>query len=223
MSDLYALKSDVEFWSSAESSFRNLHESLKSPLEALNFDNDSVLSKLRATNVPLPPPPLTTSPSPQTSSPFPHRLSRIASVGGKEISLTSELTNQSDDVEAMMVLLRERLQHAKTQRITVRLRRKDLAIKLYSARLLRDSLTQRANLLTLRHNILLDELSSCSEDAIRTSVQLEKCMQINAVNDAFYIWYAGPFATINNFRLGNLPSRPIEWTEINAALGQVGS
>ena len=45
-------------------------------------------------------------------------------------------------------------------------------------------------------------------------------MQCNVINDAFHVWYAGPFATINGFRLGNLPFRPIEWTEINAALGQ---
>ena len=49
---------------------------------------------------------------------------------------------------------------------------------------------------------------------------LRKLAQCNAINDAFHIWYAGPFATINGFRLGNLTTRPIEWTEINAALGQ---
>ena len=40
-------------------------------------------------------------------------------------------------------------------------------------------------------------------------------------NDAFYIWHAGPFATINGFRLGRLPVENVEWAEINAALGQV--
>lgn len=49
---------------------------------------------------------------------------------------------------------------------------------------------------------------------------MKKLMQMNAINDAFFIWYSGPFATINNFRLGNLPAKPVEWTEINAALGQ---
>ena len=30
----------------------------------------------------------------------------------------------------------------------------------------------------------------------------------------------GHFGTINNFRLGRLPSVPVEWSEINAAWGQ---
>ena len=40
------------------------------------------------------------------------------------------------------------------------------------------------------------------------------------MNDTFYIWFAGPYATINTFRLGNIPQRPVDFTEINAALGQ---
>eukprot|EP00959_Pyramimonas_sp_CCMP1952_P076087 1590125-Pyramimonas_sp.AAC.1 len=28
-------------------------------------------------------------------------------------------------------------------------------------------------------------------------------------NDAFHIWHSGPFGTINNFRLGRLPSAPV--------------
>ena len=45
-------------------------------------------------------------------------------------------------------------------------------------------------------------------------------MQINAINDAFYVWYIGPFGTINSFRLGTLPIKQINWDEMNAALGQ---
>lgn len=32
--------------------------------------------------------------------------------------------------------------------------------------------------------------------------------------------HSGQFGTINNFRLGRLPSVPVEWNEINAAWGQ---
>ena len=42
----------------------------------------------------------------------------------------------------------------------------------------------------------------------------------NALNDSFYIWYEGHFGTINNFRLGRLPTQTVEWNEINAAWGQ---
>jgi hypothetical protein len=41
-------------------------------------------------------------------------------------------------------------------------------------------------------------------------------MQINALNDAFYIWFSGPFATINGFRVGKLSNFPqVDWPEIN--------
>lgn len=32
--------------------------------------------------------------------------------------------------------------------------------------------------------------------------------------------HSGQFGTINNFRLGRLPSVPVDWNEINAAWGQ---
>jgi hypothetical protein len=43
---------------------------------------------------------------------------------------------------------------------------------------------------------------------------------MNVFNATFHIWHVGHFATINGFRLGRLPSVPVEWTEINAAWGQ---
>lgn len=39
-------------------------------------------------------------------------------------------------------------------------------------------------------------------------------------NATFHIWHKGHFGTINNFRLGRLPSAPVDWSEINAAWGQ---
>jgi len=49
---------------------------------------------------------------------------------------------------------------------------------------------------------------------------LEKLKKTNVFNDAFHIWHDGHFGTINGYRLGRLPSVPVEWTEINAAWGQ---
>lgn len=53
-----------------------------------------------------------------------------------------------------------------------------------------------------------------------TKNQLEKLKKTNAFNATFHIWYQGHFGTINNFRLGRLPSAPVDWSEINAAWGQ---
>ncbi|XP_013407864.1 beclin-1-like [Lingula anatina] len=51
-------------------------------------------------------------------------------------------------------------------------------------------------------------------------VQLEKLKKTNVFNATFHIWHSGHFGTINNFRLGRLPSVPVDWNEINAAWGQ---
>ena len=41
----------------------------------------------------------------------------------------------------------------------------------------------------------------------------------SALNEAFHVWREGPFGTINGLRLGSLPDVPVDWSEINAALG----
>ena len=51
-------------------------------------------------------------------------------------------------------------------------------------------------------------------------MQLDKLKKTNVFNAIFHIWHSGQFGTINNFRLGRLPSVPVEWNEINAAWGQ---
>jgi beclin 1 len=50
--------------------------------------------------------------------------------------------------------------------------------------------------------------------------QLERLKRANVFDDAFHIHFDGHFGTINGLRLGTLPSQKVEWTEINAALGQ---
>ncbi|KAJ8972344.1 hypothetical protein NQ317_008754 [Molorchus minor] len=52
------------------------------------------------------------------------------------------------------------------------------------------------------------------------NMQLDKLQRTNVFNATFHIWHNGHFGTINNFRLGRLPSAPVNWAEINAAWGQ---
>lgn len=66
-----------------------------------------------------------------------------------------------------------------------------------------------------------EQRASVKSLAEHCTTQLEATSQMNAANDCFYIWHAGPFGTINGFRLGRLPVETVEWHEINAALGQV--
>lgn len=51
--------------------------------------------------------------------------------------------------------------------------------------------------------------------------QARSCSQPSTlIYNSSYHRHSGQFGTINNFRLGRLPSVPVEWNEINAAWGQ---
>ncbi|CAD5114301.1 DgyrCDS3443 [Dimorphilus gyrociliatus] len=51
-------------------------------------------------------------------------------------------------------------------------------------------------------------------------MQLDKHKKTNVFNITFHIWHNGSFGTINGFRLGRLPNKQVDWSEINAAWGQ---
>ncbi|RMX68713.1 hypothetical protein DD238_003944 [Peronospora effusa] len=65
-----------------------------------------------------------------------------------------------------------------------------------------------------------DERQSVGVFAVHASDMLRRLQRYNVCNDVFHIWYDGLFGTINGLRLGRLPSKPVEWVEINAAMGQ---
>lgn len=65
-----------------------------------------------------------------------------------------------------------------------------------------------------------DEQNSVLNQLQYAQAQLDKLRKTNVFNSTFHIWHKGHFGTINNFRLGRLPSVPVEWNEINAAWGQ---
>ncbi|CAF3336276.1 unnamed protein product [Rotaria sp. Silwood1] len=65
-----------------------------------------------------------------------------------------------------------------------------------------------------------DEQKSIDNQTKHARAQYEKLSKTNAFNAAFHIWHQEHFGTINGFRLGRLPSINVEWSEINAALGQ---
>eukprot|EP01119_Soliformovum_irregulare_P015005 TRINITY_DN4177_c0_g1_i1.p1 TRINITY_DN4177_c0_g1~~TRINITY_DN4177_c0_g1_i1.p1 ORF type:complete len:400 (+),score=81.72 TRINITY_DN4177_c0_g1_i1:168-1202(+) len=71
------------------------------------------------------------------------------------------------------------------------------------------------------------ELQQFQEDSNTVRMKVENCREqldrlksTDVYNDTFHIWHDGHFGTINNFRLGRLPSQPVDWNEINAAWGQ---
>uniref|UniRef100_A0A1D1ZT54 Beclin-1-like protein n=1 Tax=Auxenochlorella protothecoides TaxID=3075 RepID=A0A1D1ZT54_AUXPR len=51
------------------------------------------------------------------------------------------------------------------------------------------------------------------------SAALGTLRRANVLNDAFRIWFSGPFGTIGGLRLGRTPACPVPWEEVNAAWG----
>ncbi|KAK8805760.1 hypothetical protein WA158_002416 [Blastocystis sp. Blastoise] len=50
---------------------------------------------------------------------------------------------------------------------------------------------------------------------------LDTLKKYNVFNNSFFIWFDGPVAVINNFHLGKIPTKNIDWLEVNQALGEV--
>ncbi|XP_024082668.1 beclin-1-like protein isoform X2 [Cimex lectularius] len=75
-----------------------------------------------------------------------------------------------------------------------------------------------------RNELILieDEYKSLEWQLMYAQNQLDKLKKTNVFNATFHIWHShsGHFGTINNFKLGRLPSAPVDWSEINAAWGQ---
>lgn len=74
-----------------------------------------------------------------------------------------------------------------------------------------------------RRDLMIAESESRSLDCQHeyTQAQLLRLKKTNVFNATFHIWHSGShFGTINNFRLGRLPTAPVDWSEVNAAWGQ---
>lgn len=67
---------------------------------------------------------------------------------------------------------------------------------------------------------LHDELSSVEKRLWYAQIQWHQLEKTSVFNATFEIWHDGPLTTINNFRLGCLPTVPVCWNEINIAWGQ---
>ena len=124
-------------------------------------------------------------------------------------------------IEQQQALLLDRLMNIRFQREQVAARRLIINQRKREADMLFDLTVQQFNGLSFHVNARTDQLDSIHTYLSNSVPLLQKNLHINPINDSFYIWFSGPFATINNFRLGKLPTHQVDWPEINAALGQV--
>nr|XP_038940966.1 beclin-1 isoform X1 [Rattus norvegicus] len=74
--------------------------------------------------------------------------------------------------------------------------------------------------LALEEERLIQELEDVEKNRKVVAENLEKVQAEAERLDQEEAQHSGQFGTINNFRLGRLPSAPVEWNEINAAWGQ---
>lgn len=101
----------------------------------------------------------------------------------------------------------------RTQQIReVKHRRHQLSCKLQEALSMNHNVEGVYNKLHLKVSSVREEHNAIITESTRLSDQLQRFMQINVLNDAFYIWFSGPFATINGFRVGKLSNFPqVDW------------
>ncbi|KAJ1434642.1 Atg6/Beclin [Ochromonadaceae sp. CCMP2298] len=132
----------------------------------------------------------------------------------------SKTEKEISDIDKEIATMRTRLDEAKQARRAVQDEHGALSQRVLTSGLLRDALAERANQMESVYMQTQEQISSVAELVSNTVESLDRFKQINTLNDAFYIWYTGPFATINTFKLGSLVNKPVEFTEINAALGQ---
>lgn len=131
---------------------------------------------------------------------------------------TSDISEKELDDEILS--LQQQIKQTKNQIQKITNHKKQWAIKYHELRILSDNLVDQINVTNIKYCDLQEESNSLTKETNRCNNKLEKFMQINSINDAFHIWYAGPYGTISGFKLGSLPAKPIESFEINAGLGQ---
>ena len=129
--------------------------------------------------------------------------------------------NDIYDLDSKINSLKEMIRQRSTDVSKIKGRRKLLAEKMQQVILLNDQMDRELNRLDIEAITAREDEQAIDSEHTRLSEQLHRFMQINVLNDAYYIWFTGPFATINGFRVGKLSNFPqVDWPEINAGLGQ---
>jgi hypothetical protein len=135
----------------------------------------------------------------------------------EELKSTLSIADLDKESQCLETRLREntaRIQRAQEARARIQCKR-------YELTKLRESLHRRVNQLDGTLRATQEDIRLLEEENQILAGEAEKYMKINVLNDAFFVWYNGPYGTINNFRLGNLSTKVLDWLEINTALGQV--
>jgi len=124
------------------------------------------------------------------------------------------------ELDAQLEVLRARLVTATSRINKAQFSRARVQNKMYELTQLREAVYRRVNELDGELQAQWDDNHMLQQENHQLIQDAEKFMKINVLNDAFFVWYSGPYGTINNFRLGNMSVKVVDWLEINTALGQ---
>ena len=143
------------------------------------------------------------------------RAESSSSAGGEGLDLEAEALKaeaEADEAEAEAEALEAELATLRLERLALERSSRDLDAR-------EDRYWNDFNDFKSRVGRHVDERDALVTGIEQTGRQLERLRRVNVFNDAFHIWFDGPFGTVNGFRLGRLPDVPVEWDEINAAWG----
>ncbi|ODQ64528.1 APG6-domain-containing protein [Nadsonia fulvescens var. elongata DSM 6958] len=113
-----------------------------------------------------------------------------------------------------------RLESLETEKVGLEAELRQLQLQVNEIARSESLLSQISNTHTRQLAMHYQTLSSLEQYHTSAVAQLSALVQTNVYNDAFCIGHDGYFGTINGLRLGRSKDRYVEWTEINAALGQ---
>eukprot|EP00002_Diphylleia_rotans_P024749 TRINITY_DN4887_c0_g4_i1.p1 TRINITY_DN4887_c0_g4~~TRINITY_DN4887_c0_g4_i1.p1 ORF type:complete len:448 (+),score=103.28 TRINITY_DN4887_c0_g4_i1:218-1561(+) len=135
----------------------------------------------------------------------------------EEDQFTAEMKKLQEEEEELSQQLRE----LGVERQKIEDDALDLQAKSKHLDLLSENYFEEMNEFKLEYSQFLRDRAAVQTKIAISTEELERLKSTNALNDVFSIWHDGVFGTINGFRLGRIPSIPVEWPEINAGLGQV--
>ncbi|KAG2186728.1 hypothetical protein INT44_002954, partial [Umbelopsis vinacea] len=128
----------------------------------------------------------------------------------KEIEELADAENQAN----------ETLRRTEEERDTLQKELEELEAESKKLEAEEEEFWQKSNEFQLKLQAFHNERDSINMKYDHDAKQYEKLQKTVVYNDTFCIGHSGPFGTINGFRLGRLSTQPIDWNEINAAMGQ---
>ena len=148
---------------------------------------------------------------------------RLASLLDDNSSSSSSSFNnqQKQIIEDEIIKYEKQLNEIQENRTNIRNKRSKKMKQLTKLRDMMERVDGHTNALLTVKSQNEDSLSFVENELNHCTETYRKLSSINVLNDAFHIWFTGPYGMINGCRLGrsNIVEPEVKWAEINAALG----